>query len=575
MKSGLMRGGAFALLGWATLSTSAQGLHFSEVADAAGVRVKYIGPLTASFFNCGGAVGDFNNDGWPDLFLLGGGGAGGVDRLFINNGDGTFTDRAAEWGVALTHIGFGSAVGDYDRDGWQDIYITSRGISGSESPGNHILYHNNGGQSFTNVATAAGVNRTAVGTPDGFGAAWGDYDLDGWLDLFVAGWVTNSGGNRLFHNNRDGTFTDVTTTAIQFDLTSTHGFAPRFVDMNGDGYPELLLAADYGTSRYLINNGDGTFTEHTALSGLGLDTNGMGQAVGDFNRDGLLDWYVTSIYDSHTLFGNALYIATGPDTFLESSRTLGVSNGGWGWGTVAADFDHNGWLDLVATNGWSGGSAHDPTKLFMNSGFVFSEAAVAAGVDHTGQGRGLLSFDYDRDGDEDFVIFSNGDYLRLYRNDLSGPNTHWLKVSLSNAGRSNLAPSGLGSLISITINGQTQIRPLCGGDNYLSQSELTVHFGLADATVVDELRVRWATGEETVMHNVVADQQLTIAATLLTGDITGDGRVDLSDLGVMLSAYGICSGALGYDARADLVASGCIDLSDLGVLLSHYGESLW
>lgn len=576
LRSRFMRGSAFLAAAWPAAFCLAQTtMNFQEMAASAGVRVLHSPPLSSSFMYGGGAVGDFNNDGWPDLFVVGGGGTLGPDHLFINNGNGTFTDRSAEWGVADTHVGFGIAVGDYDRDGWQDIFICSRGEPNNQGPGHHRLYHNNGGQSFTNVALQAGVSTTSLSVPDGFGAAWGDYDLDGWLDLFVAGWQTRSGGNRLFHNNHDGTFTDVTQTAIQFDLIDTNGFAPRFVDMNGDRYPELLLAADFGTSRYFVNNRDGTFSERTAGAGLGIDTNGMGQTVGDFDNDGLLDWYVTSIYFNDTGFGNALYHCIGNDLYQEVSIPTGTTDGGWGWGATAVDFNHDGWQDIIATNGFSGGNWLDPTKLFLNNGFQFVDGALAHGINHTGQGRGLLHFDYDRDGDEDIVIFSFSDWLRLYRNDLSGPDTHWLRVKLSNSNRANLAPDGYGSVVYVTVGGLSLMRPVCGGDNFVSQSELEAHFGLAEHSTIDELRVVWATGEETVMHNVPADQQLAIAATVLGGDANLDGRVDLSDLGIVLAVFGQCSGAPGFDPQADLDQNNCVDLSDLGLVLAHYGEALW
>lgn len=563
---------ACALLGAIPPAAHGEGtLHFTDAAELAGVRVRH---ESAGNQQIGGAtVGDFNRDGWQDLFVLTGGDA--PDRLFINNGDGTFTDRAAEWGVDATHIGVGASVGDYDRDGWLDIYVTSFGVGGGV--GHHRLYRNNAGHSFTDVANAAGVSMTSEVVPDGWGSGWGDYDLDGDLDLFVTGWALHSNGNKLFRNNGDGTFSDVTAGAIQFDLLNTYGFAPAFADMNGDRFPEILLAADYGTSRYFINNRDGTFTEHTAASGLGIDSNGMGQAIGDFNNDGLLDWYVSSIYLVPTKPGNTLYMNQGNDAFLELGAAAGVNQAGWGWGTTAADFDHNGWQDLIATNGWPGRFGTDPTRLYLNNGdLTFTERAVALGIDHTGHGRALLNFDFDNDGDQDVYLLTYDTYPNLYRNDLApAPDAAWLEVFLNHGGRRNLAPDGFGAIVRVTAGGTTRSRPVGASASYLGTCEISAHFGLAAATIVDELRVEWPTGEVSILADIAINQRLTITATRLAGDVTLDGRVDLSDLGVLLSAYPQCAGGGGYVVEADLDESGCIDLTDLMNLLAHFGEALF
>lgn len=567
------------VLGGVSASAVAQ-LSFSEAAAQVGLNAGQVFPAGLSNIAIGGiAAGDFNRDGWQDLFFLTAGGA--PDMLFINNGDGTFTDRAAEWGVAETHIGVGIAVGDYDNDGWLDVYVTSLGSAFfPPSPGHHKLYHNEHGTHFTEVAAQAGVQYSSPEVGDGWGATFGDYDLDGDLDLFVTGYVYSRVGNRLFRNEGDGTFTDVTAAAFPYDFTAgkCHGFSPRFVDMNGDRWPELLYVGDFHTSHYFINNGDGTFGEATVSSGTGLDYNGMGHTVADLNGDGLLDWYVTAIYTVDNPFqpGNMLYMNLGNHHFVETSESASVKNGQWGWGTTAIDIDHDGDVDLIATNGWTGGWATDPTHVWLNDGSAnFVDVANAVGLAHNWQGRGLLAFDPDNDGDEDIAIYNlTPKPLTYWRNDLSGPNTHWLKVWLNNSRRTNIAPDGFGAKLWLTAGGKTQLRHVDFGDNYTAQNELSAHFGLGANETIENLRVEWPNGEVTELSNLAADQSLTVFAATLAGDITGDGKVDLGDLGVILSAFGSCDGDPQYSARADLNGDGCAGLSDLGIVLSHYGETL-
>lgn len=494
-------------------------LSFSNQTTAAGIEVTHATALgrkdDGSMMMVGAAAGDFNNDGWVDLFAIGGGLQ--PDALFINQGDGTFRDVAEPAGLAELHVGSGAAVADYNGDGWLDIYVTSFGPLGFMGPGENRLYRNNGNLTFTNVAVEGGVNQTSPEMEDGMGASFGDYDLDGDLDLFVAGWRRESQGNRLFRNNGDGSFTDVTDAAGIVD-DGIRGFSPCFADMDGDHFPELLLVADFGTSRYFVNNGDGAFVQHTQQSQVGKEWSGMGSTVGDFNNDGRLDWYATAIYDAEPSGrgdGNKLYYNQGNQNFAEKAQAAGVDDGGWGWGAIAVDLNHDGWLDLVETNGWEDLKPYkdELSKLWLSNGNgTFREVAQAVGFEHVLDGRGLLNFDYDNDGDQDIVVTAVNQDLQLYRNDLSGANTNWLRVWLDTSAAPGLAPNGIGSQVSVRVGNQTYYRHILACPHYLTQSELSAHFGLRAAPVVDELRIEWADGTVTTMNDVAVNQTITVAA---------------------------------------------------------------
>ena len=490
---------------------------FSNQTAPSGIAVNFIsaGGYSHSNYTGGGCAGDFNRDGFQDLFVLSG---NARDKLYINNGNGTFTDGAVAWNLTAVHKGKGCSVGDYNRDGWLDIYVTSAGATGSIGPCKHKLYRNNGNGTFTDVAAAAGVQCTAPAVEDGFGSAFGDYDLDGDLDLFVGGFAAANAGSRLFRNNGNGTFTDVTA-AISFfaGSPSMSAFTPRWVDMNEDDYPEMLLEADFGTARYFRNNGNGTFTDITATTGTGVEENGMGQTIGDFNGDGKLDVFVTSTYYPDLNWtGNKLYLNQGSHHYTETAAAAGVQAGGYDWAPLAVDFNHDGKQDLATTNGDANPSspfADEQSYLWMNNGNgTFTEGAIAAGLVHLGEGRGMANLDYDNDGDQDVIIFANNEAVQFFRNDLSGPATSWLRVVLDTRSAPGLAPDGVGSRVWTTTGGVTQIRYLSSGDNYLSQSELTAHFGLGAATAVDQLKVRWPNGQEAIVGNVAANRTVTLAA---------------------------------------------------------------
>ena len=540
-------------------------------------------PFPQEWMSGGVGVGDFNGDGCMDIFWVGGGTV--PDKLFINtcDGTGTFIDRAAAWQLTELHCGNGVAIGDYDADGLTDIYVTSFGAPGAPSaPGQHRLYHNDGG-SFSNVAATALVDQScpdATGNPAGYGAAFGDYDVDGLLDLCVTSWWGQDQGTRLYHNEGDGTFSDVTETALGVSLGELWGFQPAFVDMDGDGYPELLIAADFITSRYFVNNADGTFTDMTGLSGTGLDENGMGQAVADFDNDGLLDWYVTSIHKDtpgkgDINVGNMLYMAQGNHGYVENSVPAMANNGGWGWGTIAVDLDHDTWIDIMEINGRSdvcgpgGGEwACEQGYLFRNTGgAVFDEIAVAAGFDHADQGRGLVYLDADNDGDLDILATTNAGALTYYRNDTAGGN--WLRITFDTTGNPLLAPDGFGTRVLATVGGQTYVRYVSSGPSYLSTSEPQIHFGLGAAVIVDELRVEWPRGYVSVLTDVAANTQLTIVAPPL-GDLDADGVVGIADFLALLAGWGPCPAPPAV-CLGDLDADGVVGIADFLTLLGNWG----
>lgn len=577
-----VRATAILCAAWAALPVAGSDVVFAEETAASGLAGNHqpstgllvTGNIIASMIS-GGVAGDFNNDGFQDVFFLGGGAT--QDRLYINNGDGTFTDQAAAWGVAVKHMGLAACAGDFDRDGLLDLFVTSGGLDGTTpAPGKHRLYRNTGQGTFVNVASSANVASVSSTMCDGMGCAFGDYDLDGDLDLFVAGWVNASNGNRLLRNNGNGTFSNGNSASgILSSLAGVHGFAPRFVDMNGDRFPELLLTGDYHTSRYWVNNGNGTYTDSSASSGTCVDDNGMGSAVGDFDGDGRLDWFVASIaappMPETPGTGNMLYRNLGGNAFQEVSVASGVKDGNWGWGSSAVDLDNDGDLDLVQTNGWVTQAMfqNQPTRVWINDGTgTFTDVAATCGLWHTLQGRGLITFDADNDGDQDVLIFANQGPNRFYRNLLPhGADTHWLDVRLNTAGARRLAPRGVGTRITLLAGGKTQVRVIDGGCNYLGQNELQAHFGLGGTAQVDEVRVHWNNGTVTLLSGLAADQRIQISSGERC-DLDGDGAVNGRDLGALLAAWG----PIDPHQPVDLNADGMVDGADLGVLFFNWAN---
>jgi hypothetical protein len=523
------------------------------------------------------AVADFNRDGSPDVFASGGGGA--PDRLYINNGKGLFVDQAAAWGLPQGGCIAGVAAADVDGDGFVDLFVTSFGAAGKPAQnGAQRLYRNMGGAKFEDRTAEFGLDYLVAGVPSPSGAAFGDYDLDGDLDLFVASWWATAPasalGNRMLRNDGAAGFTDVTASAVGAVVDTTWGFQPAFADMDGDLLPELLLTGDFETSRYFQNVGGGKFKDKTLAAGLGLDDNGMGQAIGDFDGDGRFDWYVTSVHQdlppSGKNTGNMLYRNLGGHHYEELSLAAGVNDGGWGWGTVAVDLDQDGWLDLVEANGrpspsLAGQWMNERAKLFRNQGDGrFAEVATWAGLEHTGQGRAVAVLDADGDGDMDLLIATNSGPLHYYENRTARAG-HWLQVVLDTRSRPTLAPEGYGAKVTAFFGGRVVARMINGSPSYLATSEAMAHFGLAGATSVDTLEIRWPRGQVTRLNGVAAGQRLVVAAPR-PADVNADGRVGAEDLHLVVKLQGPAKG--GEAMAADVDADGVVGPGDLALVLA-------
>jgi len=493
-------------------------------------------------FGGGVAAGDYDNDGWVDLFVVRG--DIGPNLLYRNLGNNTFEDKAAEAGVAFTRSASenyrhsGPGLADMDGDGDLDLFIG--GIEGHPAK----LYRNDGNGTFTDATAESGL--AGMNARYTLSSAFGDYDLDGDLDLFLSHWGTPrpkddadrpwpySTENLWRNDTQDGVirFTDVSLpagiaeTIIEDEPVGSFGgsghdytFSPIFARMTSDRFPDLVIAADFLTSKYYVNQGDGTFRDATDREVI-VDGNGMGAAVGDYDNDGDLDWFVSSIWsdpddDGEQLFkyGNRLYRNDGGE-LSDATDEAGVHDGSWGWGSCFADFDNDGDLDLYHTNGWvhveryaSENFDTDPSRLFISNGEgVFAEMSEEAGIVDNERGHGIVCGDFDNDGDVDiFQMHRNESNAgTLWRNDTSVNN--YLKVKLE--GRSpNTAAAG--ARITLTVNGEDQLREITVGSNFTSQNPLVQLFGLGSNTQAD-LAVEWPNGENTTRQNVAAGQLVVI-----------------------------------------------------------------
>jgi hypothetical protein len=515
-----MRRRALAAALLALLPGRAAAWRFTDVTASAGVGAahRWLDPEAldqVGLVAAGAAAGDVDGDGLVDLYVVGG--DAGANRLFRNRGDGTFEDVAAVAGVALPGTrGCGPILSDVDGDGRLDLLVL--GVGGARP----VLFRNRGDGTFEDVTAGSGLDGV---DRDTISAAFGDVDRDGDLDLFLTHWGTPAGAGssqHLWRNDGGFHFTDVSVPAGvtaawsgALDLT----FTPNFADVNEDGWPDLLVASDFGTSRVLLNRGDGTFRDATDPAVV-TDENGMGASVGDWDGDGHLDWFVSSIRDPNGVAegpwgttGNRLYRGRGDGTFEDATEAAGVRVGYWGWGSTFGDLDDDGRLDLFHVNGWSDPRAvefqSDPARLFVGGpGGVATERSASLGLVDAGEGRGVVAFDYDRDGDLDLFVANNQQPARLWRNDRDG-GTHFLTVKLRGRPPNS---EGIGATVSIRSAESTQQRLVRSGSNFESQDPAEAHFGLGSLGMVDEVRVDWPDGTTTRTGPLAADRFVTVSA---------------------------------------------------------------
>ena len=532
---------------------------FEDITKAAGLggwRHTMGGPAKDFILESNGSgVGliDYDNDGWLDIYLVNGSTFNALDgkeepphaALFHNNHDGTFTDVAAAAGVTNDRWGFGVAIGDFDNDGWPDIFVANYG--------KNRLYRNNHDGTFTDVAEKAGV--TLGNWSDG--ATWGDYDGDGRLDLFVSGYAHFDRDNlpyprskavgyadcqfrglsgvtcgprgilgepdHLFHNNGDGTFTDVSEKAGVADKNRYYGMTAVFLDVNDDGKPDLLVANDSTPSYLYLNRGDGTFEDASYSSGFALNKDGrevagMGIAVGDYLNNGLVDLFVSDFADDmKELFHN-----DGDGSFTDVSARSGIGQY-WipflSWGTEFIDYDNDGWKDLFIASGhvfpqadqheWGSTYAQRPL-LFRNTRngkFEHVPPVKGSGLAVLTCARGAAFGDLFNEGKIDVVINPVDGPPVLLRN-VNPDHHHWVELKLIGGPKS--PRDAVGARVFLRANGMRQREDVMSGGSYISSNDQRPHFGLGDATAAGTAEIRWPSGAVESVRLSAVDRIYTI-----------------------------------------------------------------
>ena len=490
----------------------------------------------------GVAIFDYDNDGWPDIFVVNGttlerlaSKKPPTNHLYHNNRDGTFTDVTEKAGLAHTGWGQGVCVGDYDNDGFEDLFVTYYG--------KNVLYHNNGDGTFTDVSEKAHVSGN--GKAWSTGCAFVDYDRDGKLDLFVANYVDFDvttapgpgerascmwkgvpvmcgprglpwGKNILYHNKGDGTFEDVTTKA-KIDQTNGHyGFSVSTLDYDDDGWPDIYVACDSTPSILYHNNHDGTFTDVAVVAGAafnedGKEQAGMGSTVGDYNGDGRMDIFKTNFSDDTA----TLYRNNGDGTFddVTFAAGLGLYTKYLGWGTMFVDVDNDGWPDLLLVNGHVypevtkqhlGSDYEEPRVLYHNLGsgkFADISESSGPGITTARSSRGLAVGDLWNDGRMSAIVSNMNEPLSLLVNQVKTGN-HWVGIKTIGT-KSNR--DGIGAKIRVQAGGRLHVDEVRSGSSFDSNNDMRVHFGLGKAAKIDWIEIRWPSGLVERFEDVTVD----------------------------------------------------------------------
>ena len=501
---------------------------------------------------CGVAFYDYDNDGWLDIFFVNGtrlegfpAGSEPTSHLFRNNRDGTFTDVTAKAGVAHSGWGQGVCVGDYDNDGWDDLFVTYFG--------KNVLYHNNGDGTFTDVSQKAGV--AGKGTRGNTGCAFVDYDRDGRLDLFVANYIDldlatapvpesgpclyksvmvacgppglQGGKNILYHNNGDGTFADVSEASGILSANGTYGLGVLTADLDNDGWPDIYVANDSTASALYQNKKNGKFQDIAIEAGCALSPDGkpqagMGVSAADYDLDGNLDIVKTNFAgDTPSLYHNQ-----GGANFEDATFTagLGVHTQYLGWGCGFFDMDNDGWADILICNGHvypeveqlKTEAGYAQRKLLYhnlhNGHFADVSLQAGPGISEPSPSRGAAFGDFDNDGDIDVVVNTVNDYPQLLRCDTKLDN-NWIKIRTMGT-KSNR--SGIGARLMCVTHPPGEAKPhqqideVRSGGGYFSQNDLRVHFGLGKAEKVDVLEVRWPSGQVDTLKDIKANQVIFV-----------------------------------------------------------------
>lgn len=524
---------------------------FTNVARQAGLTAKTIygdehkNRYLLETTGCGVAFIDYDNDGWQDVFLVNGTRLDGMpkdqpstNRLYRNNGDGTFQDVTQKSGLSRTGWGQGVCVGDYDNDGYDDLFVSYFG--------KNALYRNNGNGTFADVAERAGValNRTRWGS----GCAFLDYDRDGRLDLFVASYIDldlktaplpetgpclykgvmvacgppglTGGVNTLYRNNGDGRFTDVSEKSGVRKTNGTYGLGVLVSDFTNDGWPDIYVANDSAPAALYRNNKDGTFTDIGIEAGCAFSIDGkpqagMGVSAGDYDRDGWLDIFKTNFSgDTSTLYRNI-----GKETFDDVTFPAGIGvNTRWlGWGCGFLDVDSDGWLDIFLVNGHvypeverltteAGYAQRKVLYRNLRNGRFEDVTERVAGVADPIPARGCAFADFDNDGDIDILINPVNAAPELLRCDTSNQN-NWIKIKAVGV-KSNR--SGIGARVKCATEDGTQIDEVRSGGSYYSQNDLRVHFGLGKAQKAKSIEIAWPSGQTDTLRDVAANQLIVV-----------------------------------------------------------------